>query len=96
MAVPGKDENVSKGQEADPSWHGSRSPGGGLGLWEVRLEGEVKARTCRVRQAKKLVLYCSSEGEPVKVLENECDDIIGALPWGHGEPDMGARMTVRP
>lgn len=61
---------------------------GGLGSrlvqWKIRQKGEVKARTCSVCQAKKLVLYAGGNGQPLKVLENECD-IFGALPWGHGE-----------
>lgn len=43
---------------------------GGLGSrlvqWKMRLEGEVKARTCNVWQAKKLVLYAGGTGQPLK------------------------------
>lgn len=49
--------------------------------WELRLEGKVKARTCKVHQAKIPVLYSGSNGEPLKVLEKECDIICTLKIW---------------
>ena len=89
MAIPGEDDNVGLvcRTTSTPLELAVRIAGGvgsWLVQWEIRLEREVKVKTYKVHHAKKLVLYSGSNGEPLKVLENECD-IIGVLPCVHGE-----------
>ena len=56
MAAAGGDDNVSRGQDIETSWPVERSArcqqaGGldsGLVQWEIRLEGKVKIRTCKI------------------------------------------------
>lgn len=63
MTAPGEDDNESQGQEVEPSWHVQR---GAAGVWVMvgvmgdKVRGEVKARPCKLRQAKKLVLCSGS------------------------------------
>lgn len=54
-----------------------------VGVMGEKAKGMVKARTCKLGEAKKLMLCSRRRGEPLQVLENECD-VIKALSWGHG------------